>query len=277
MFIVFCLGFLLCFSQIGAASFSAQVDLVNPSLSCSIKGDKDSWFRDFSVDANEENQKWQTTFRIKENTDSGTNSLNLVTSAWQKDKEQGADLSFVWQSGHATLQGKYTLSEGGTRWSPKIITDFNPYFDAKLQYEYLTNGGKWQFSYSKKLSDVVLSSTFAYYLKPTCTLALSYAPGPADIVVSLSLGKGGITKTSAKIGFNQDIFQGYFKVDVDRYTKSTVTMQLGVAKLKLNAKVQDNTTEFGLSTTMAFNEFTFLPSLTISSKGLGVGFKIKVA
>ena len=44
MSIVFCLVFLLCFSQVGSASFSAQMDLVKPSVSFTVRGDKEAGF-----------------------------------------------------------------------------------------------------------------------------------------------------------------------------------------------------------------------------------------
>ena len=277
MSIVFCLVFLLCFSQVGSASFSAQMDLVKPSVSFTVRGDKESWFRGFSVDADEKSQKWQTTFRIKETGDFGTNSLDFGTAAWQKDQELGADFSFVWQSGHATLQGKKTLSRNGSKWSPKIIVDFQPYFDAKVQYEQLTQGGKWQVTYRKKTGDLTFSSSFSYYKEPTCSLSCTYDPGPADLSFSLGFGKGGVTKTAARIGFDQERVKGFLKVDVDRYTKGTVALQLDIDKLKIDAKVQDAGIDVGLSCAISSGDFTFQPSLSFGSKGLGLGFRIKIA
>lgn len=277
MSFVVVLSLFMLFSNLSQANFQAELDLLKPNFSCVVKGEKDSWFRSFNISADELNKKWQLALRVKDNEKGVNDVVDFNVALWQKGEKQGSDLSFIWESGHATLQGKYTLSEGKSSWSPKIKADFNPYFDASLQYEYLTNGGKWQFSWKKNIRDLVLSTTLSYYNSFSALCGIGYKQEGADIDLSLQFAKEGISKGALKLGFKQDIYQGYLRVDIDRDLSSTVTMQFHLDGLKLSGKVKENDNQISIGTNLFINEFTFIPAVSLSKKGLVFGLKMKIA
>ncbi len=262
---------LLAVTSFAGANFKAELDLLKPGLACSIKGS--GYLRSFNVTADEKNQRWQAQFRAKEE----NNVLDFDLAVWQRAVKQGYDLAFAWESGHATLHGKYSFSDGKSSWSPKVVTNFNPYFDAQLQYEYLTNGGKWQFKWKKRINKTTFSTQLSFYKHPTFNCGIFYNTQDADLEMTLSLTNKGIIKGTAKIGFKQDLYQGYFKVDLDKNNHSNVTMQLNLAGLRITAKAKDNDNQLSFGATVPLKEFSFHPSLTLTKKGLLFGFKIKIA
>lgn len=258
-------------TSIAGANFTAELDLLKPMLACSLKGG--GYLRSFNVTADEKNQSWQALFRAKEE----SNVVDFNLSVWQKAAKQGYDFAFAWESGHATLYGKYSFSEGKSSWSPKVVTDFNPYFDAQLQYEYLLNGGKWQFKWKKRINQTTFSTQLAFYMHPTLNCGLLFTTKEADFEINLSFSDKGITKGTTKIGFRQDLYQGYLKVDLEKNNQSSVTMQLTLAGLKITAKAKNNENQLSFGSTVPLKEFLLLPSLTLNNKGLLLGFKIKIA
>lgn len=264
---------LICFLLVVSASanFTAELDLLEPAISCRISGE--GYFKSLAITANDDNQIWKTGFRFKEDTD----LLNLDTNLWQRKNKQGFDLSFAWKSGHATLRGKYSLSEGKSTWTPKLIADFNPYIDATLQYEYLANGGKCQLNWQKKLNELGLVLVFTQYKKANLQLGVSYNTGVANMSLTFHLQEEGLSRGSFRLGLKQDAYKGSLQVDVAKNSGSTVTMKFGVDSLNITGKVKDNENQLGLATSLGINEFTWLPTLIISNKGIRFGLKIKIA
>lgn len=253
------------------AKFSAELDLLEPSLSCRITNV--GFIKSIELSADELNQKWRVGFEIKEDLDRVTCDIAL----WQKKEKQGYDFAFSWKSGHATLQGKLSQSEGKSSWSPKIMTNFNPYIDASLQYEYLTNGGKWQLSWKKRIDKLNLTMIFSHYRNPVLQSSIYYNAGLANLDLSLNINQEGFNKAGVKLGFKQDLYQGSIRIDFDKKGASSVSMQLGVAGLKIDALTKNNNPQLGLATALSINEFSFFPSLTLSRQGLRFGFKLKIA
>ncbi len=264
---------LLCFFLVisASANFTAELDLLEPSISCRIGGE--GYFKSLAINANEDNQSWKAGFRFKEESD----LLNLDTALWQRKDKQGFDISFAWKSGHATLRGKYTQSEGRSTWTPKLIADFNPYIDATLQYEYLASGGKWQLNWQKKLNELSFALAFTQYKKANLRWSVAYNTGVADMNLSLNLQEEGLSRSSFKLGFKQDAYKGSLQVDVAKSSGSTVTMKFGVDSLNITGKVKDSDNQLGLATSLGINEFIWQPTLIISNKGIRFGLKIKIA